>query len=132
MKTNKLLILALAVSAALAVSGCKRDEADEADHAAVVAPAATPAAAPEAAPMATTAAPMTEPAAANPAAPMMDSGMSFADMDKNHDGGVTADELHDSEMLSQHFKQADTNGDGKLSEDEIAKHRADMAAKPGG
>jgi len=130
MKTNKLLILALAVSAALAVTGCKRDEADEADHAAVVAPAATPAAAPEAAPMATTPAPTAEPAAAMPAP--TDSGMSFADMDKNHDGSITADELHDSEMLHQHFKEADTNGDGKLSEDEVAKHRAEMAAKPAG
>lgn len=54
----------------------------------------------------------------------------FAEMDKNHDGSVTKDELDPSDMLYQHFSVADANGDGKLSEDEIAKHRADMAANP--
>ncbi|MFS8137581.1 MAG: EF-hand domain-containing protein [Thermomonas sp.] len=60
----------------------------------------------------------------------MGSEMSFADMDKNHDGSVTADELMDTDMLHQHFAVADSNGDGKLSEAEIMKHRADMAAAP--
>lgn len=55
----------------------------------------------------------------------------FADMDKNKDGGVTKDELAATDMLYQHFDKADANGDGKLSEDEIAKHRAEMAANPG-
>ncbi len=55
---------------------------------------------------------------------------SFADMDKNRDSGVTQDELMDTEMLHQHFSVADSNGDGNLSEAEIMKHRADMAAAP--
>lgn len=124
MKSTKLLILACAVSAALAVAGCHRDEADEADHAAVVAPAATPAPA--------SAAPVVASEVVASTAPIADSGLSFEQMDLNHDGFVTADELHDNEMLKQHFTVADSNGDGKLSADEVAKHRADMAAKPGG
>ena len=123
MKSNKLLILAFAVSSALAVTGCHRDEADEADHAAAVV-------APLPAPPASVVAPA--PAVIASTAPTVDSGLSFADMDKNHDGFITPDELHDNEMLHQHFTAADTNGDGKLSADEVAKHRADMAAKPGG
>ncbi len=60
----------------------------------------------------------------------MGNEMSFADMDKNRDGGVTHDELMDTDMLDQHFSVADTNSDGKLSDAEIMKHRADMAAAP--
>lgn len=59
---------------------------------------------------------------------MSGSEMSFADMDKNHDGSLTRDELSASEMLSQHFSTADADSDGKLSEAEVSKHRADMAA----
>lgn len=124
MKSNKLLILAFAVSGALAVSACHRDEADEADHAAAVVAPAPAAPASIVAPAASTVIAST--------AALVDSGLSFAAMDLNHDGFITADELHDNEMLKQHFKEADTNGDGKLSEDEVAKHRAAMAAKPGG
>ena len=121
MKSNKLLILACAVSAALAAAGCHRDEANEADHAAVVAPAAAPAvSAPAPAPMVAS------------TAPVVDSAMSFEQMDQNHDGFITPEELHDNEMLKQHFATADTNGDGKLTPDEVTKHNADMAAKPGG
>jgi hypothetical protein len=123
MKSNNLLILACAVSAALAVSACHRDEADEADHAAVVAPAPAPA----------PAASVPSPAAVIAStAPVVDSGLTFDQMDGNHDGFITPDELHDNEMLKAHFTAADTNGDGKLSPDEVTKHRADMAAKPGG
>lgn len=67
-----------------------------------------------------------------PAPVPMDSGMSFADMDKNKDGGVSKDELAETEMLHQHFSTADKDGDGKLSQAEVDGHRADMAAKPGG
>jgi len=58
--------------------------------------------------------------------------MSFDDMDKNHDGGMVRDEMADTEMLHQHFDQADGDHDGKLSKAEVDKHRADMAAMPGG
>ena len=118
MNRNNLLLIACAVSTALAVSACHRDEADEADHAATVASA-------PAAPVVAT------PAATPPMAPV-DSGMTFEQMDQNHDGSITPDELHDNEMLKQHFAEADTNGDGKISPEEMAKHQADMAAKPGG
>ena len=53
-------------------------------------------------------------------------------MDKNKDGGITKDELADTEMLSQHFATADKDGDGKLSKSEVDAHRAEMMAKPGG
>lgn len=56
--------------------------------------------------------------------------MSFADMDKNKDGSLTHDEMADTDMLHQHFSVADADGDGKLSETEVMKHRADMAAAP--
>ena len=124
MKSNNLLILACAVSAALAVSACSRDEADEADHAAVVVPAPAPA-------PAASVAVAPEPVVAS-TAPVVDSGLAFDQMDQNHDGFISPDEMHDNEMLKQHFTAADTNGDGKLSPDEVAKHNADMAAKPGG
>ena len=71
---------------------------------------------------------MPEPAA--PAA-AVDSGMPFDAMDKNADGGIVLDELAPTEMLHQHFIQADTDQDGKLSPAEVDKHRADMAAAPG-
>lgn len=57
--------------------------------------------------------------------------MSFAAMDKNQDGGVSMDELTAADMLHQHFSVADTDADGKLSDAEVSKHRADMAAAPG-
>jgi Ca2+-binding EF-hand superfamily protein len=56
--------------------------------------------------------------------------MSFADMDKNHDGKLTKDELAPTDMLAQHFSVADADGNGALSEAEVTKHRADMAAAP--
>lgn len=57
----------------------------------------------------------------------MDS-MSFSDMDKNHDGNLSKDELPTNSMLYQHFSTADADGNKLLSEAEVAKHRADMAA----
>lgn len=122
MKPNNLLMLALAFSATLFVSGCDRDR-DAAPAASTDAPAPVEPAPAEPAP-----APAPEPTPP----PMADSGMTFTAMDKNADGGITHDELADSEMLHQHFTQADTDGDGKLSQAEVDKHRADMAAAPGG
>ncbi len=60
-----------------------------------------------------------------------DDSMSFADMDKNHDGSLTQDELSSSSMLYMHFSTADADHDGKLSDAEVSKHRADMAASGG-
>jgi len=118
MKPNHPLLLTLALSSAIFVTACNRDrdETPAADTAAdQPAPAVEPAPAPPP--------PMPEPAA--PAA-AVDSGMPFTAMDKNADGGITQDELAPTEMLHQHFTQADTDGDGKLSEAEVDKHRADM------
>ena len=122
MKTNNLLMLAMAVSATLFVSGCDRDR-DAAPAASTDVPAPV-----EPAPVDPAPAPV--PAPTPP--PMADSGMTFAEMDKNADGGITPDELADSEMLHQHFTTAETDGDGKLSQAEVDKHRADMAAAPAG
>lgn len=122
MKPNYLLMLPLTLSSVLFMTACNR--------APVPVEPAPPADSPMAAEPAP--APMT-PADTAPVAPaMMDSGMSFADMDKNSDGGITHDEVSDTEMLGQHFTMADTDGDGKLSQAEVDKHRADMAAMPGG
>ena len=118
MKRNKPLLLVLAMATALSLAACARDETPDVDT------AATPATEP--APAATE--PM--PPAATPAAPV-DSGMSFADMDKDGDGGIRREELAESEMLYQHFGVADTDGNGQLSEAEVEQHRADMAASPG-
>lgn len=112
------LMLALLVPLAM-LSACNRHDADD------VAPA----------PAADTA--MPPPDAAPAPAPMAPSAMSaaamgetpFADLDTNHDGSLTKDELPDGEMLKDHFSKADTNGDGKLSEAEVAQHRAAMAAE---
>ena len=124
------LLLAVLIPGIAGLAGCNDRDADDA-----VVPATTPAvvdAAP-AAPMAADA----MPAGAMPADSMAGHDMGamgnermFADMDKNHDGGVTPDEMMDTEMLHQHFSVADSDGNGMLSEAEIMKHRADMAAAP--
>ncbi|MCY7355146.1 MAG: hypothetical protein LH470_08755 [Lysobacter sp.] len=120
MKTNHLLLLSLAMSTALFATACNRDATPAAtDTAATPAPM-------EPAPMPAEPAPAPMPAPAM----AMDSGMSFAEMDKNSDGNIIHDEMADSEMLHQHFSVADTDGDGKLSSAEVDKHRADMAAAP--
>lgn len=123
MKSNHTVLLALALSAGLSTTACNRDRTSNdvqppaADTTTAPAPA-EPAPAPAPAPMPTPA--------------PVDSGMTFAAMDKNSDGSITPDELAPTEMLSQHFSEADTDGDGKLSSAEVDAHRAQMAAAPGG
>lgn len=126
MKRKVLPILSVLLATAVFAGACKKTEET---------PVATPPAAtePAPAPAPETPPPATEPMPSTPApAEATDSGMSFDDMDKNKDGGVTKDELADTEMLSQHFATADKDGDGKLSKSEVDAHRAEMAAKPGG
>ena len=123
MNHNNLLMLAVALSGTLLLGACNRTP-DTTPAADATPPPAEPAPPTDTMPEAP--API-EPA---PAATPTDSGLSFADMDKNKDGGVTQDELADTEMLHQHFSQADSDGDGKLSQAEVDKHRADMAAAP--
>ncbi|MFD0738877.1 hypothetical protein ACFQZQ_06240 [Lysobacter koreensis] len=119
-KSHTLLALLLPGLALLAAC----DRAPSADDAATPPPVATSAPAPAPAdPMPP--APMPMPAASPPAAELM-----FAEMDKNKDGGIAKDELAATDMLFEHFSVADGDGDGKLTEAEVSKHRADMAAAP--
>lgn len=120
MNSTTPLMLSLALSAALLTAACNRDAdttppADDATTAAPAEPAPAPAPA--------------EPAPPAPA-PAAGTELSFAVMDKNSDGGVTLDELSDTDMLHHHFTTADTDANGSLSQAEIDKHRADMAAMP--
>ncbi|WP_159015640.1 EF-hand domain-containing protein [Cognatiluteimonas profundi] len=136
MKTSNRLLLAVALSSALLMTACNRGNDNDADDAAATAASAdtTPAPATSAMPADSTVAPASG-ASVAPAASAttpVDSGLAFAAMDKNGDGGISKDELADTEMLYQHFSAADTDGDGKLSSAEVDTHRAEMAAKPGG
>jgi len=135
-------LLAVLIPGLVVLAGCNgKDAEDTVTPVAVTAP--VPAGSMEA-PMPTDSMPSNSmPAAGMPADGMhadaamgghdmgaMGKEMSFTEMDKNRDGGVTADEMMDTDMLHQHFSVADSNGDSKLSETEITKHRADMAAAP--
>lgn len=122
MKSHTMLPLALALSVALFATACNRD--------ADTVPAAEPAVEPAVEPAPAPAEPAPPTPAPAPAAAPVDSGMTFAAMDKNGDGGIAADELADTEMLHHHFSVADTDGDGKLSSAEVDAHRAEMAAAP--
>lgn len=121
MKTNNVLMLTFAISTALFITSCNRDR-DETPATDTIATEQAPAVVPPPAP-----APAPAPV---PAPPPADSGLPFADMDKNSDGSLAREEITDTEMLHQHFDQADTDHDGKLSNAEVDKHRADMAATP--
>jgi hypothetical protein len=110
MNPSRPFTLAAVLCVALAGAGCgKHDDATE-----TAAP--TPAAAPQ------KRAPAPEPTSVLP----VDSGKSFAEMDANHDGSLTLDELGPTEMLNMHFVIADTDSDNKLSPDEVATHREQM------
>lgn len=141
MKPRITVLTALLVPGLAMLAACDKNKGmdEEGTPPAAAAPADTTAPADNSMPADTTPASTTPAPADNMQGDAMssssDSGMTggdktFAEMDKNHDGSVTKDELDPSDMLYQHFSVADANGDGKLSEDEIAKHRADMAANP--
>lgn len=112
------LLLAVLIPGLAGLAACSRNDADD-----VAAPVTTTA------PAVADSMP-TQPMPADPNPSMSSNEMSFAQMDKNGDGGVTHDEMSDADMLHQHFSVADADGDNKLSEAEIMKHRADMAAAP--
>ncbi len=125
MLSKQTLLLALLVPALALASACKRNDTADAAPATDTSappPAAMPAAEPD-----TTPAPV-DSMGSDTAMPAADAP--FADLDTNHDGSLTKDELPAGEMLAEHFSAADTDSDGKLSEAEVAKHRADMAAGP--
>lgn len=130
MKLDPVILLALLAPALAVLAACDRTAPVDdmaAPPAATTPPAAT---APAAEPYATTPAPATD--ANLPAATVADNdtsaGLTFEQMDKNQDGGITPDELSSTEMLYEHFATADADGDGQLSADEIVTHRANMAA----
>jgi hypothetical protein len=133
MKLKHSAILVLLVPAMAMVSACNRD--NDADDMAAPPAATTPAddsAAPVVDDSTAPAADATTAAATDTTAPApatdASAGMTFEDMDKNGDGGVSPDELPPTDMLYGHFAAADADGNGMLSADEIIKHRADMAA----
>jgi hypothetical protein len=125
MKLKHATMLALLVPAMALVSACNRDTtADD---------MATPPA--DTAPVDTTTAPPADATATPPAdtttpAPATDAtaGLTFEQMDKNADGGITPDELAPTDMLYEHFAAADADGNNQLSADVIVKHAAAMAA----
>jgi hypothetical protein len=125
MSTKHTVLLAALIPGLALLTACNRnvDDTNPTPTAETTpAPAATDTAPPEPTP--------TEPMPAEtaPAAmPSTGSELAFADMDKNHDGGITKDELADSDTLYEHFSAADSDGDGKLSEAEVSKHRAEMS-----
>lgn len=121
MKTSRLLPLALAMAGALALSACDRDRDN--GYGAEAEPAEVPGLPTDPMPPA--------PVTPEPAAPPVDSGMTFAEMDRNGDGGITRDELDAGEMLQQHFDVADSDGDGVLSQAEVDAHRAEMEMASG-
>lgn len=132
MSTRHTVLLAMLIPSLALLSACNRHDAD--DAAATAAAADTTAAPADTMPAEPMPADNSMPAASaatdSMASPTMGDAMSFADLDKNHDGSVSKDELAAGDMLMQHFSVADADANGMLSEAEVAKHRADMAAAP--
>ena len=133
MKLNTIAMLALLAPVIAVLPACNRSPPTADDMAAPPAATTPPAeTAPAATPYDTTPAPATDAATTTPSSTAAgndtSAGLTFEQMDKNHDGGITPDELSPTEMLYEHFSAADTDGNGQLSADEIVKHRADMAA----
>ena len=128
MKLIPIILPALLAPALVVLPGCNRSAPadDMAAPAADTTPA--PANAPATDPYATTPAPAADANAATGDGNDASAGLTFEQMDKNSDGGITPDELSTTEMLYEHFSTADADGNGQLSADEIVTHRANMAA----
>jgi Ca2+-binding EF-hand superfamily protein len=121
MKTPR---LAFALLAALSVASCARHphpSGGEASSAGVVETQPAEAAAEQPSPSTTPGGGVVATTA------VIDSGMSFTDMDRNMDSGVTRDELAPNEVLRQRFNEVDTSGDGTLSVAEIERFRSGSA-----
>jgi hypothetical protein len=57
-------------------------------------------------------------------------GLSFAELDRNHDGFVDSSETAGLDALASTFTRADRNADGRLDRTEFARARATLAHKP--
>lgn len=57
-------------------------------------------------------------------APQVLRGISFAELDRNHDGYVDSSETAGLDALASTFAQADGNGDGRLDRHEFARAMA--------
>jgi Ca2+-binding EF-hand superfamily protein len=121
--TTKLALTVFASLSVLAIASCDRQPTSRVDATTAADEATDPQAAAE------QAAPPSSPpvAGGDAAATATDSGMSFTDMDKNMDSGVSRDELAPTEILYQRFNEADTSGDGTLSVAEVERFRSGMA-----
>ncbi len=130
MKPSPIVLPVLLACALAVLTGCNRSVPDDdtAKPAADAAPAAATTPTPD--PYANTPAPDADVPAATTSADGNDTsaGLTFEQMDKNQDGGITPDELSSTEMLYEHFAAADADGNAQLSADEIVTHRANMAA----
>lgn len=113
------------ILSALLLSACDRDRPETGADTASVADESVTGTSDQSAPVAESPAPARAPVPVKP-----DSGQSFTDLDKNMDSGISRNELAPTEMLSQHFNQADSSGDGSLSYAEIERHRMDMTLEP--
>src|SRR4249919_1716736 len=60
-----------------------------------------------------------------------DATTSFDDLDTNHDGAISRDELTDTNPLLQSFSAADKDGNGTLSRTEVDAQRGKMPPKGG-
>ncbi len=148
MKTRTFL-LPLAIASVLAATACNREETPADPVAAPADPAAPtdtmgtptdtmatdPAAPPAMDPAMSGSMPPAETTGSDPMTPPTGaaSNASTATVtanDANADGGLSMDEVPQGDMLREHFSAADGDGNGMLSQAEIDKHNADMAAKP--
>lgn len=56
--------------------------------------------------------------------------ITFAELDRNHDGYVDSSETAGLEALASTFARADANGDGRLDRHEFARARATLERRP--